>query len=362
MGSHLISRRSRLAYGAFALAEHLFGEERVDEKWASARTRLFARLTRESLLSAPATPRDIERRSELSLEEFRRDYQRPGFPVVFAGAARNWPCLSEWTYERIDRRCGGDLLPLDYAFSKLRPVLREIRQGREFYLRFYALLQRHPEFLDDLDMPWLVSRRNSGPSWDQGFQTFIGNSRSKPTALHNANDANLFVQVSGRKEWCFYSPEHSFAINPGPIKSEYRTQRAGAPHFDPFNPDYAQFPHMRAVPSFRAVLEPGDVLWNPPYWWHAVRNLSDWTVGAGYRWVTPTHCLRTAPLWAACTARHPPVWESLRLADKDFGLVFLEQYPELKGHPLYSDYVAQLEGTYEGYREKMNGAHASAQR
>jgi hypothetical protein len=49
----------------------------------------------------------------------------------------------------------------------------------------------------------------------------------------------------------------------------------------------------------------------------------------------------------------PPIWKSVALADRDFGLVFAEQFPELKGHPLYPGYRQQIEGSYVEYRARM---------
>ena len=35
--------------------------------------------------------------------------------------------------------------------------------------------------------------------------------------------------------------------------------------------------------AWECVLEPGDILFNPPSWWHHVTNLSE-SIGVGFRW------------------------------------------------------------------------------
>jgi hypothetical protein len=327
------------------------------------RLELLESFYRKAKEGGAQAPRQLDRRRDLGIDEFRERYQKAGIPVVLEGAAREWPCCRKWTLPKIAEECGNDLLPIDHAFRKLSPVLRAIHEGRKTYLRFYSLVQRHPEYLKDLDLPWLLSRRNPERSIDQGFQTFIGNTQSPPTALHNANDGNLFVQVTGVKHWRLYDSKDTFAIDPGPVQGEYRTQRHDRPAFDPFAPDYERFPIFKYIGGYETTLEPGDVLWNPPYVWHAVRNLTNPTIGIGYRWVTPSHCFSLAPLLATldCLATKPPIWESIKLADRDFSMVFLEQFPQLKKHPGYPQYVAQVEGSYSEYRAAMDHAAARSQ-
>jgi hypothetical protein len=245
-------------------------------------------------------------------------------------------------------------VPIDGRFERLSVLLDDIERGQRSRVRFYSLLQRHPEFLDDLDLDWLRARRNPGFCLDQGCQLFIGNKSALPTPLHNANDANLFIQVAGRKHWRMYDRRYAFAIDPPPIRGEYRSQRNGR-EFDPFEPDFAAFPVFRHIPSWEAILEPGDVMWIPPFVWHAVRNLDDPTMALGYRFLSPRHCFKLSPLYSTldCLAMDPPIWKSVALADRDFGLVFAEQFPELKGHPLYPEYRQQIEGSYAEYRARM---------
>ena len=55
----------------------------------------------------------------------------------------------------------------------------------------------------------------------------------------------------------------------------------------PYPDDYDRefFPAFAHCPIFEVTLEPGDLLLNPPWWWHAVRNVSETTVGVASRWI-----------------------------------------------------------------------------
>jgi ribosomal protein L16 Arg81 hydroxylase len=45
------------------------------------------------------------------------------------------------------------------------------------------------------------------------------------------------------------------------------------------------FPLWRYCPRYETVLEPGDVLFNPSWWWHRIMNESSPTIGCATRWV-----------------------------------------------------------------------------
>ena len=47
-----------------------------------------------------------------------------------------------------------------------------------------------------------------------------------------------------------------------------------------------KYPLMMSCPRVEVVLEPGDVLINPPWWWHEIENVSETTVAVATRWKT----------------------------------------------------------------------------
>ena len=52
-------------------------------------------------------------------------------------------------------------------------------------------------------------------------------------------------------------------------------------YYDPSDPERGQF--TRRLPTFEVTLEPGDVLFNGPWWWHYVANPDGFTVGCAVR-------------------------------------------------------------------------------
>ena len=50
------------------------------------------------------------------------------------------------------------------------------------------------------------------------------------------------------------------------------------------------FPLFEYCPVYHARLNPGDVLFNPPWWWHAIKNVTPTSVGVASRWHTDGIC------------------------------------------------------------------------
>ncbi|MEZ6018474.1 MAG: cupin-like domain-containing protein [Planctomycetota bacterium] len=95
---------------------------------------------------------------------------------------------------------------------------------------------------------------------------------------HCANELNFFFQVYGEKEWFFVHPKYTPQMDP------HFTQ----PRCNYFGSGVAWGEQPRGVPIGRALLRPGDILVNPPWWWHWVRNRTT-TIGVATRWYSWRH-------------------------------------------------------------------------
>jgi ectoine hydroxylase-related dioxygenase (phytanoyl-CoA dioxygenase family) len=114
------------------------------------------------------------------------------------------------------------------------------------------------------------------------LQLFLGRSETG-TPFHCANVWNVFVMIEGAKKWTLVDPRYSYFMYPR--ISQNMTYVAS------YNTDYHlrpsdQYPLFRSCPTIEVVLEPGDVLLNPPWWWHTLENLSAKTVAVATRWRT----------------------------------------------------------------------------
>ncbi len=339
-----IKRSRHREYALYQIMDHFLGRKNSFKLVGKRRRKFFNQLKSEMSQGREGIVRDIDRRKDLSYDEFKNHYVKKRIPVVFEGVASEWTCCKEWSIEYFRELHGKDeivrvnqnKMEEEYYTSTLSEVLTNILNGTDDYYRFYALLERHPEHVKDFDFNWLIKHRIF-KSIFEAFQVFIGGPNSE-TVLHNANQSNLFTQVYGEKKWMLIPNYYTPVIDPSPINSIYRgaPYKSGDKPFDPFNPTFEPpYDLFRYVDMYTVTLKPGDVLWNPPYFWHAVKNLTP-SIGVGYRWISPFYCLNTSVLYSLLDlfAVNPPIWKSYGMYKKDLNLVQLAETGRL------DDYLA----------------------
>ncbi|MBC7863593.1 MAG: cupin-like domain-containing protein [Bacteroidia bacterium] len=331
-----ISFGQRLQYGTYQWFDHFFGRKTFFKN----RTPFYNKLHETMPKHGEGRIMPLERRKDLSLKEFKEHYVRKGIPVVLEGAAKEWPCVKKWSMQYFKDLHGHDEIVLvdqntsdvKYEHITLGEVIDNIRSGGSKYYRFYPLLKKHPEHLEDFDYKWLQQRKTP-PVWFDAFQVFIGG-QGTYSALHCANPPNLFVQVHGQKDWVLYSKYYTAVIDPDPVENIYR--RAPGKHasgpFNPFEPNYdPPYDLWKYIDGYSVSLMPGDILWNPPFYWHAVRNASD-SIGVGYRWYAPLYSYMQSPLYMSldCCATNPPIWKAHKLYKNDINELHLAEIQKLE--------------------------------
>jgi len=332
-----IKPSQRFEYGIYQLADHLFGRKKLFKDRSGFYKRLAATLKASG--EGKITP--LERRKDLSLEEFHNHYVRKGIPVILEGAAKDWPCVKKWSLEYFKELHGDDeILYVDqlkhgfpFEATTLREVINNIRSGGGKYYRFYPLLDRHPEHIKDFDYKWLLEHKHKSGKRFQAFQVFMGG-KGTITNFHNAAASNIFVQVYGEKEWILYSQYYNAVFDADPVQNLYRGAPAKAQKpFDPFmeDPYYGPYGLFKYIDGYSVHLKPGDVFWNPPFYWHAVRNPID-SIGVGFRFLSPWYSFKISPLYMFCDrflAKNPPYRKAYKLGSQEIGLVHLAEFGKL---------------------------------
>lgn len=112
-------------------------------------------------------------------------------------------------------------------------------------------------------------------------QLFISLQRGTGIPYHCAHDDNFFFMLEGKKRWTFIDPAYTFLINPYITKCRnYFMSLIGSNtlHSDENSPLY------NYIPKYEYILEKGDLLYNPSFWWHSIDNHTETTVGMSTRW------------------------------------------------------------------------------
>lgn len=307
---------TRMQFAFYRLLEHLCPLYSLKKLCREKRTKL-SQLAYEQIKSYKGKRLEIPRLINISSKDFKKNYINKGIPVVLDGKAKSWPCINEWTPEILKNKFGDEevdiFIPKDeedsnnLSYNVARTTLKEIMTSLEEgddtkYSRFNRLLYDHPELLKDIDYNWLKRMRclfSSGKT----FQLFLGAKKTQ-TQLHAASEHNIFTQIHGTKHWYILSSKYDILLD-SPV--------TGAPYFhtqfDAKIPDLKKFPAWEHMDIYECTLKPGDILFNPPSFWHQVDNTSA-SIGLGFRWFGVIDCFRFNFSQAMLTllSTNPPIW------------------------------------------------------
>jgi len=307
----------RMAFGATFAADWLIGPETVGKilpkRWNSIHERMLTKMAG----SAEGKVYQVDRRHDLTPEEFRERYFLTGLPVVLAGAAAEWPAVKKWTPEYLLEKYGHDRIEVldgqNWTVSpresqdvvstaentmEVKELLQNVTRGGAWYGAFMELLDKYADLRADLDLSFVETfgHTNLRLPWHRNIiaKMYVGGPNTS-TSLHCAGVSNLYLQAYGRKKWVLISPKFTPFMYPALSKGLNWQSRVDFRH-----PDYATCPLYRYVDRHETVLEPGDILWNPPFVWHGVLNVTE-SIAVSLWWVNVTRGFRNNALFSALT-------------------------------------------------------------
>ena len=236
-------------------------------------------------------------------------------PVIVPGGASDTPMLTRWDLPYLaeaaghaqvtvsayvkERRDFGSIEPREMSFAEFLGGLAEPADGEVRYLfndpscvfaRNEALTRLHVDWAEALN-PGLapLAADFQVPSFvapeDYVLAALILGSGENATELHydNGGEAKILIQVRGRKRIVLFSPRAAPALQLYTLFKPPGTPRGRAGSratFDIHAPaDGAASPNP--PDGWVAELEPGDVVYWPPFWFHDVANLDDVNVAVG---------------------------------------------------------------------------------
>ncbi len=328
MNAPILRKRDTYLYNFRNIAIHFLGD-----KWSRFIRESVDRWIEAKLKEAigdlpPGQLLPVERRRDLSPRAFKEDFARKR-PVVFEGAALDWPCAHKWSQKKIAEMYGTDEVLLfdpvkndkgkvEYEFSTLGKAIAYMQRGHNVNIRFNPLLTQHPELKDDINWNWYRDRVSCSLPGSNQLQMFIGAKQSS-THIHTALSENLFLQVEGEKRWVIYPPKYHPVFKIHIDRTPYFI--SDLVHDDP---DPNKFPHFDKVVGYECVLQPGDILYNPSFFWHFVTSISP-SVSLGYRWIDPISIWKLDPTLGFLTicSFNPPIWRITKHKD-DFTKVLTD--------------------------------------
>jgi hypothetical protein len=241
------------------------------------------------LADAMAAAPMLERRRDISAEEFEREYRAKDRPVVLEAYVADWPAVCTWSFGHLAQRCGAVGVTVDsYTSARSRKVTladfvdlltTNVGPGTSpVYLQEWLYQANCPELGEDmpeLDIAQYDFRRNLyGDSASTNHQLWLGQ-QGAITRLHQDSYTVdvMHAQIVGAKRWYVM----------GPAAELGRT--------DLGEPDYAALCESAESQLMQFVLEPGDFLFLPAMWYHRIELLSD-SMGLGRKALDAKHLQR----------------------------------------------------------------------
>jgi hypothetical protein len=171
----------------------------------------------------------------------------------------------------------------------LKTLLDPAEKERSIYMGSTGTSHMLPRFAAENVMP-LVDRSQAEP------RIWIGN--GSRVAPHYDESDNIACVVGGKRRFVLFPTEQVENLYVGPIDRTIAGQPISMVDLDA--PDYERFPRFREAERHALVadLEPGDAIYIPALWWHAVQATGDVNVLVNYWWTdhaldagSPMHAL-----------------------------------------------------------------------
>lgn len=254
----------------------------------------------------PPAPRPIPALVGIDPETFRKEIVQAYRPVVLKGAVAHWPVV------QAGRRSSAELCAYLKRFDNGAPVeaMCGAPDGRYFYesdligFNFARRRQTITAILDALlalgdsdtstsiyagsalipaHLPdFIRENRLELVASDVAPRLWIGNRSS--VAPHYDTADNLACVVGGRRRFTLFPPEQVQNLYVGPLDHTIAGSPASLVSVD--EPDFERHPKFAAAleAAETADLEPGDAIYIPSTWWHAVRALEPVNALVNYWW------------------------------------------------------------------------------
>ncbi|KAL6766636.1 hypothetical protein ACKKBG_A36795 [Auxenochlorella protothecoides x Auxenochlorella symbiontica] len=222
---------------------------------------------------------NVPRRSGLTLQQFREEYELPNRPVILTDVVTKWPAMQKWGREYLaEKLAGHSVLVGDAPMSFEGYCAYADAQSDELplYLFDKGFAERCPDLGADYQVPEVFSEdlfAVLGPGRPDHRWLIVGPARSGSTFHQDPNATCAWnAVVRGSKKWVMYPPH---ATPPG-----VRPSADGADVASPVSLTewFLSFYDHRAAGGrapAECVVRPGEVLFVPRQWWHLAINLEE---------------------------------------------------------------------------------------
>ncbi|MEH2283667.1 MAG: cupin-like domain-containing protein [Nostoc sp.] len=237
----------------------------------------------------------ILRINKPSTEQFLETWKQYQ-PFIIEDVAKHWDACKKWSNDYLIEHCGNNLVPIrffqktfltdykNFAFHDGYNLEKEMKykeyvkdyvenkgnnnDGLGCYLIEADIEKYFPEIVGDVTYPEYLSSKPFVSLW-HGFSSKDFTSASP---LHFDRIHNIFVQIRGKKRILLFPPSNYLSFYP-PLEDS-----SGMGHNSKVNPDIfdlESFPKFPWQERIEVILQPGEILYIPPFWWHHVTAVDE---------------------------------------------------------------------------------------
>jgi hypothetical protein len=219
------------------------------------------------------------------------------WPIIIRGLLSDSPGISKWNSSEWWRESYGKEPVLCGTLTEvvedctMSTFFDAIDEGHPFYISGASLIfDRNEELHTMIDSEHV---RSIEPGMRMSTQIFMG-VPLMGSDIHSAMGINVFRQIVGQKKWWFIPPHQTAYLKPSINVNGFSSHTHTLVGKEKDSPS----PWFNKIERYTAVLNPGDVLINPPWFWHGIINLgnrenNDLIVGAPSRY-SQGHSIRAA--------------------------------------------------------------------
>lgn len=239
----------------------------------------------------PETPAVELPLSELSKESLKIASKGYTYPVVIRGALSDLPAIKKWNniswwlenYGDEQVLCKYVVKNGDAPACTVKDAINFENPNERLYISGEArIFQKNKDLEEMVSSKFIDSVAPGNPVFTQLFLGY-GNMGSD---VHAAIGCNMFRQISGKKKWWLIPVDQTAyvfpSLNPNGFSAHTLT-KIGKGSETPS-------PWLSKIQRYTVTLNPGDVLLNPPWFWHGIKNIAenenDLVIGVPTRYAT----------------------------------------------------------------------------
>ena len=265
----------------------------------------------------------IERIHKPTLDDFKHIVLSSKHPVIFTGIVAEWKAFSLWSLDYLNtvlgnkeitaRASDNKIFTFDpevgftYPTKKMKFtdftdwIVQKKKDDQYYYLQQYPMHTTLPELFPDIAIPdfidknlsldtarWMGIPEMEIPDFIEKYLSlatiFWMSTNGNITQLHHDPVESVLCQVRGRKRILLFEPKQSSFLYPFPKHS-----KMPLPYLSQLNIDQTDIDKFRKFINAKyieCILEAGEILFFPSFWWHQVYSLDELNISVSFVWNT----------------------------------------------------------------------------